>query len=97
MKLFIITGGSRGLGQALCEQFESRDYKILEFSRSGSHAYSIRTDLSDPQTSRLTVAKAIEPIHSNQLQELIVINNAGTLEPSGPAFYSQQLWLLSIG
>jgi NAD(P)-dependent dehydrogenase (short-subunit alcohol dehydrogenase family) len=85
MKLFIITGGSRGLGQALCEQFEARDYKILEFSRSAPHAYSIRTDLADPEQSRLTAAKAIAAIDVSQLQELVVISNAGTLEPIGPA------------
>jgi benzil reductase ((S)-benzoin forming) len=83
MKLLLITGGSKGLGRALCEQFESRDYKILEFSRSAPHAYSIRMDLADPETSRLTVANAIEPIDPSQLQELIIINNAGTLEPIG--------------
>ncbi len=84
MKLFVITGGSRGLGQALCEQFNARDYKILEFSRSAPDEYSIRTDLADPEKSRLTVANAIAPIDSSQLQELIVVSNAGTLEPIGP-------------
>jgi benzil reductase ((S)-benzoin forming) len=84
MKLFMITGGSRGLGQALCEQFKTKDYKILEFSRSVPHEYSIRTDLADPERSRLTVAKAIESIDSSQLEELIIISNAGTLEPIGP-------------
>ncbi len=84
MKLFIITGGSRGLGQALCEQFKERGYEILEFSRSAPHEYSIRIDLADPEQSRLTVADAIASIDSSQLQELIVVSNAGTLEPIGP-------------
>jgi benzil reductase ((S)-benzoin forming) len=84
MKLLLITGGSRGLGRALCEQFQSRDYKILEFSRSAPHEYSIRIDLADPEASRLIMANAIEPIDPGQLQELIVISNAGMLEPIGP-------------
>src|SRR5512138_3746939 len=84
MKLFILTGGSRGLGQALCEQFESRGYKILEFSRSAPYEYSVWTDLANPEASRLAVAKAIGPIDPSQLQELIVISNAGMLEPIGP-------------
>lgn len=84
MKLLLITGGSRGLGQALCEQFQVRDYKILEFSRSAPHAYSIRIDLAEPDQSRLTVASALDPIDASQLRELIVISNAGTLEPIGP-------------
>jgi benzil reductase ((S)-benzoin forming) len=84
MKLLLITGGSRGLGRALCEQFQSRGYKSLEFSRSAPHQYSIRIDLADPETSRLIVANVIEPIDPSQLQELIVISNAGMLEPIGP-------------
>jgi benzil reductase ((S)-benzoin forming) len=85
MKLFMITGGSRGLGRALCEQFSARDYKILEFSRSAPHEYSIRMDLADPEKSRLTVADAIAFMDPAELEELIVVSNAGMLEPIGPA------------
>jgi benzil reductase ((S)-benzoin forming) len=41
-------------------------------------------DLANPEGSRLILADAIESIGSSQLQELIVISNAGTLEPMGP-------------
>jgi benzil reductase ((S)-benzoin forming) len=85
MKLLIVTGGSRGLGYALCEQFQARGYTILEFSRSAPHKYSVRIDLADPEASRLTVAHAIASIDPSQLEELIVVSNAGTLEPIGPA------------
>ena len=84
MKLFLITGGSRGLGQALCEQFMSRGYKVLEFSRSAPHQYSMPIDLADPEKSWLAVVNAIHPIDPGQLRELIVVNNAGTLDPIGP-------------
>lgn len=84
MKLLLITGGSKGLGHALCEQFETRNYEILEFSRSAPHEYSIPIDLADPEQSRSSLANAIKPIDPSQLQALIFINNAGTLEPIGP-------------
>jgi benzil reductase ((S)-benzoin forming) len=84
MKLFIITGGSRGLGYALCEEFRGRDYKVVEFSRSAPHEYSVPIDLADPEKSRLTVANAIASMDVSQLQELIVVSNAGTLKPIGP-------------
>jgi benzil reductase ((S)-benzoin forming) len=84
MKLLLITGGSRGLGQALCEQFRARGYKILEFSRSAPYEYSIPIDLAEPEQSRLVVANAIKSLTPSDLEELIVISNAGVLEPIGP-------------
>lgn len=83
MKLLIITGGSKGLGLALCKQFEAKNYKILEFSRSAPHNYSVRTDLANPENSRVIVENAIRPIDYNQLREIIIVNNAGTLNPIG--------------
>jgi NAD(P)-dependent dehydrogenase (short-subunit alcohol dehydrogenase family) len=84
MRLLLNTGGSRGLGQALCQQFEVRGDKTLELSRSAPYEYSIRTDLADLENSTLAVANAIASIDDSQLSELIVINNAGTLKPIGP-------------
>ncbi|MDP2371773.1 SDR family NAD(P)-dependent oxidoreductase [Rhodoferax sp.] len=85
MRLAIITGGSKGLGLALCQQFEERGYRVLEFSRTAPHAYSVRADLSAPEAYAQVVAKAIAPLDADHLEELVVINNAGTLAPIGPA------------
>lgn len=85
MKLLLITGGCRGLGLALCEQYKSRGYTILEFSRSAPHEFSVQTDLAHPEQNRLSVSKAIAAIDDSTLQELVVISNAGTLHPIGPA------------
>jgi NAD(P)-dependent dehydrogenase (short-subunit alcohol dehydrogenase family) len=85
MKLLIITGGSKGLGYALYKQFKAKEYKIIEFSRSAPHEFSIKTDLANPEKSRLSVVNAIAPIDIDALDELIVINNAGMLSPIGPA------------
>ncbi len=83
MRLAIITGGSRGLGRALCEQLVARGYQVLEFSRTAAHDYSVHIDLASPQGCRDTVAKAIESIDIGTLQELLLVNNAGTLDPIG--------------
>lgn len=83
MKLLLITGGSKGLGLALCEQFKQKGYQIIEFSRSAPHEFSVSVDLTNPEVSRLAVAKAIASINTNQLQDLVAINNAGTLTPIG--------------
>lgn len=83
MKLFIITGGSKGLGFALCEQFKARNYKIIEFSRSAPHEYSVRTDLANPDKSRHAVESAIASVEYSQIQELVIVSNAGMLSPIG--------------
>ena len=85
MRLAILTGGSRGLGLALCETLAERGYRVLEFSRSAPHAYSARIDLSSPSDSHRVVASAIASFDGQHIEELLVINNAGTLEPIGPA------------
>lgn len=83
MKLLVITGGSKGLGLSLCKQFQSKGYQILEFSRSAPHDYSVQVDLTDPKKSRLIVANAIKAIDYSQMEELIIVSNAGTLNPIG--------------
>ena len=85
MRLAIITGGSRGLGFALCAQFSNLGYRVLEFSRTAPHKFSICVDLSLPEDSRRCIADAIASFDTASLSELVVINNAGTLEPIGPS------------
>ena len=46
MKLAIITGGSRGLGAALAAQCKSSQFKVVDLSRSGTSADSVKVDLS---------------------------------------------------
>jgi benzil reductase ((S)-benzoin forming) len=82
-RLAIITGGSRGLGRALCEQFLARGFQVIEFSRTAPHAYSVRVDLASPESCRAAVAHAIASVDLKTLQELVVVNNAGTLDPIG--------------
>jgi len=86
MRLALLTGGSRGLGQALTNQLESSGYHVIECSRSGSHAHSVHVDLSKPEQSREAFRNALAEIEAADLDELIVINNAGTLDPIGRAW-----------
>jgi benzil reductase ((S)-benzoin forming) len=85
MRLAILTGGSKGLGLALCETLAERGYRVLEFSRNAPHAYSVRVDLSSPSDSHRIAAAAIASLDAEHVEELLVINNAGTLDPIGPA------------
>jgi benzil reductase ((S)-benzoin forming) len=83
MRLAIITGGSQGLGLALCQQISSQGIDVIEFSRSAPHPFSIRTDLANPARSHADIACALAALPRAQLQELWVIGNAATLTPIG--------------
>jgi benzil reductase ((S)-benzoin forming) len=85
MRIAIVTGGSRGLGHALCEQLSTEGYEVIEFSRTAPHPYSVSTDLSDPQRSRETVRRALLTRKRDACDGLVVIHNAGMLTPIGPA------------
>jgi benzil reductase ((S)-benzoin forming) len=84
MHLALLTGGSKGLGLALSEVLASRGYKVIEFSRTAPHEYSVPVDLSSPQAAHRVVVKTLASVDPQQLNELLVINNAATLEPIGP-------------
>ncbi len=86
MRIAIITGGSKGLGSALCLQLEKANYHIMEFSRSAPHHFSSRLDLAEPEEARLAIVAAIESIDPRVCSELLVFNNAGALTPIGPAW-----------
>jgi NAD(P)-dependent dehydrogenase (short-subunit alcohol dehydrogenase family) len=81
MRLALITGGSRGLGAALCNEYRGRDWKVMEFSRSGP---GVRLDLSNTAAAAAVFADAFAQISSLAVDEIVVINNAAMLGPVGP-------------
>lgn len=85
MRLAIVTGGSKGLGLSLCHALLARGYRVLEFSRSAPHAFSVHVDFAEPLASRQAIAEAIQPFSRESLRELLVLSNAGVLSPIGPA------------
>jgi benzil reductase ((S)-benzoin forming) len=85
MRLALITGGSRGLGLALVEQLQQQGYAVIDFSRSAPHAFSVAVDLSDPAAYSRLLKRTLDGVDCHALAELVVINNAGTLDPIGPA------------
>lgn len=86
MKLAIISGGSRGLGAALCRQYAEAGYEVLEFSRSAPHAFSKACDFTDPVGAAKVVNESLAPFSSKPaFEEIVAISNAGMLAPIGPA------------
>lgn len=86
MRLALITGGSKGLGQALCEQMRALGYSVIEFSRSGRTQSSRRLDLADPSQASDAVRSTLADIDVHSMTELVVFSNAGSLAPIGPVW-----------
>ena len=84
MRIAIVTGGSRGLGEALCRCLGDDGYEVIEFSRGAPHAFSSTVDLADPYVASKAVAERLAPISAESCTDLVVFNNAGTLMPMGP-------------
>ncbi|MEN9491288.1 MAG: hypothetical protein RJA63_1737, partial [Pseudomonadota bacterium] len=81
MKLAIISGGSRGLGAALCKAYSDAGFEVLEFSRRAPHPFSIACDFTQPQDVSECVSASFSPYRDAALDELVVISNVASLDP----------------
>lgn len=82
MKLAIITGGSRGLGEALVKQLsESAEWQVVELSRSGRAEGHYDCDLADTAAVAALAAELFPALAKQLWSEVLFINNAGYLQP----------------
>jgi len=84
MRLAIISGGSKGLGLALCEHYLAQGFRVLEFSRSAPHSFSAKVDFTSPEESRAAVHAALAALPEGPWDEIVVIANAAVITPIGP-------------
>lgn len=84
-RLALITGGSRGLGRALVTQWQAEGWRVVELSRSALTADSVRVDLAQPRDVVLALGNALAEVDPLSVRELLVLHNAGTVQPLGPA------------
>lgn len=85
MKLAVISGGSRGLGAALCQQYAEAGFTLIEFSRSAPHPFSVACDFTEPlQVARKVGERLKLPAGAADLDEVVIISNAAMLSPMGP-------------
>lgn len=84
MKLALITGGSKGLGKSLMEKFLHEGFKVHEFSRSGKSENNIWCDFTDPEKAAQIIGDALFNLSDIGYSEIYLINNAGTIDPTGP-------------
>lgn len=84
MRLAIITGGSRGLGAALCDLYRERGWKVVEFSRSAPHPFSIQLDLADVDEATEVLSREFDSLATLDVSEVVAVGNASLLGPVGP-------------
>lgn len=88
MKVAVVTGASRGLGRAFVEGLLDRGYFVYAISRSGDvpealDCRSVQADLSLPGAANMLAQNLFPAIQDRSPDELLLINNAGTLSPMG--------------
>ncbi|QHW29965.1 SDR family NAD(P)-dependent oxidoreductase [Paenibacillus rhizovicinus] len=90
-KTAVVTGASRGIGEALAASLLAQDYRVYGISRSaspslaGSANYTaIACDLSDSAQTEAMADRLFRELAADPGEELLLINNAAMLEPLGP-------------
>ncbi|MBX3726649.1 MAG: SDR family NAD(P)-dependent oxidoreductase [Xanthomonadales bacterium] len=84
MRLALVSGGSRGLGAALCAHWRGQGWRAIDCSRSGAGPDHLAVDLADPQAAEQVLVPALAALARQPWQEVVVVANAARLEPVGP-------------
>ncbi|WP_282034684.1 (S)-benzoin forming benzil reductase [Metabacillus indicus] len=96
MNTTIITGASRGLGEAIVKQLLAPGHHIIYLSRSENHSLRqlafekdavlqfVPCDLSNAHQTEAAITEVFEKINWNDAEQLTLINNAGTVHPMKP-------------
>jgi len=98
-RLAMVTGGSSGLGDALCRRLELEGYAVIELSRTAARPGSLPLDLGDPEGSRAVVIAALSGLDLRHLRDFLFISTAATLDPIGPVLHqsgSAQVYSLHV-
>ena len=89
----VLTGHSRGLGEAIAEELLDRGIAVLALARRGNpalaarHGESLREvalDLADAGALAAWLGSGALQAWLAEADEALLINNAGTLQPMGP-------------
>lgn len=90
-RVVVVTGASRGLGEAIVKGYRDRNYRVVATSRSitpidDPNFLAIRGDIADPETGRRVIESALERF--GRVDTLI--NNAGIFIPGPFEKYTEQ-------
>lgn len=105
MKCALVTGGSRGIGKAICLKMASLGYYVLinyksntaaadhtlsQITRVGGHGALIQFDVADKGQIREVLGGWIEAHEEEHIE--VLINNAGIRDDSLMAWMSEEQW-----
>ena len=82
MRTAIVTGGSTGIGQSICEHLLAGGYRVVNISRRPSpvaheHLHNYAADLADSRATKV-VAERIAAEH----EITAIVHNAGVIRPA---------------
>lgn len=83
-RLALISGGSRGLGAALCSHYRDAGWRVVGFSRSGRGGDDVALDLGRPEEAARVLAGSLTLLAEQAWDEVVAISNAAQLGPVGP-------------
>lgn len=87
MKNVVVTGGTKGIGKAIINQFHKKSYQIITCARSAEDCIAIEAELSSVKAFQTDMSKKEEVLRfAGQVKEHfsqtdILINNAGIFIP----------------
>ena len=88
MRVYILTGTTRGLGRAMAQSVIDAGDHLLSLSRSPDKRepawHNVECDLTDAHHVAAKMRRLLGSISLEKADELVLINNAGILAPMGP-------------
>lgn len=82
-KFAIITGGSKGIGNALALKLKTENFTVFSLARTKNNNLAneeqITCNLLDSNNTKQTFSTLLKTIITNTLTEIVLINNAGSL------------------
>jgi len=85
MNLYVVTGATRGLGEALAQGIAAQpDNRLFTLGRAASDAVNIQVDLADAAAIERACDELDRRIAGKAFERAVLINNAGVIAPVGP-------------
>ncbi len=88
MRAYIVTGTTRGIGRAMADAVIERKAQLYSLSRAPDRVtpgwHNFACDLRRPESIRPVFERLMRKVPLERLSDLVLINNAGVLEPMGP-------------